>query len=135
MILRGSLKLNRSHEAMIENIDIGGPSMIRSAAKNYRDVLVVVRPADYDNVAELLKKDKITLEFREELAMKAFTATAYYDSIISRYFMSKTGKESDSVTFGFKKVDERLQIWRKPSSGAKLYNDNFVNSFSAIIFS
>ncbi len=124
----GSLKLNRSHEAMIENIDIGGPSMIRSAAKNYRDVLVVVRPADYDNVAELLKKDEITLEFREELAMKAFTATAYYDSMISRYFMSKTGKESDSVTFGFKKVDE-LRYGENPHQRAKLYNDNFVNSF------
>ena len=116
----GSLKLNRSHEAMIENIDIGGPSMIRSAAKNYRDVLVVVRPADYDNVAELLKKDKITLEFREELAMKAFTATAYYDSMISRYFMSKTGKESDSVTFGFKKVDE-LRYGENPHQEAALY--------------
>ncbi|WP_028829497.1 bifunctional phosphoribosylaminoimidazolecarboxamide formyltransferase/IMP cyclohydrolase [Proteocatella sphenisci] len=124
----GSLKLNKAHEEMIENIDIGGPSMIRSAAKNYKDVLVVVEPNDYDKITDMLKNEKITLELREELAMKAYSATAYYDAMISRYFMSKTGKESDSVTLGFKKVEE-LRYGENPHQAAKLYNDNFVNSY------
>ena len=82
----GTLKAEKSHEEMIENIDIGGPSMIRSAAKNYKDVTVIVDINDYDMVIEKLKNDELTLEDRKRLSYKAFSTTARYDALISSYF-------------------------------------------------
>lgn len=73
-------------EEAIENIDIGGPSMLRSAAKNHEDVLVVVDPADYTRVLDAIKNDAVTGELRRELAMKVFQHTARYDSLIAGYF-------------------------------------------------
>lgn len=124
----GSLKANKSHEDMIENIDIGGPSMIRSAAKNHRDVLVVVDPSDYDEVIERLQNGGADLNFREKMAMKAYSATAYYDSMIARYFMKKTNEESKTFTLGLKKVAD-LRYGENPHQGAKVYTDSFVTSY------
>lgn len=124
----GSLKAKKSHEEMIENIDIGGPSMIRSAAKNHRDVLVVVDPSDYDEVIERLQNGSADLDFREKMAMKAYSATAYYDSMIARYFMKKTSQESKTFTIGLKKVDD-LRYGENPHQGAKVYADTFVKSY------
>src|ERR1700738_4291010 len=72
-------------EELIENIDIGGPSMIRSAAKNFQDVAIVTRPADYEAVAEELTKSggRLSLETKWRLAQKAFATTAAYDSAIA----------------------------------------------------
>ncbi len=78
---------------MIENIDIGGPTMIRAAAKNFAFAAVVVNPASYDAVLqELTDADgKLSLGTRESLAAEAFSYTARYDSAISRWFVeSKT---------------------------------------------
>lgn len=72
-------------EDAIENIDIGGPSMLRSAAKNHEDVLVVVDPADYMRVLDAVKADAVTGELRRELAMKVFQHTARYDGLIAGY--------------------------------------------------
>jgi len=72
-------------EHAIENIDIGGPSMLRSAAKNHEDVLVVVDPADYGRVLEALKSGTATAALRRELAGKVFQHTARYDSLIANY--------------------------------------------------
>ena len=69
-------------EDLIENIDIGGPAMIRAAAKNYQDVAVVVSPADYDAVIEEMRKSGLSLETRWRLAKKAFRTTADYDAAI-----------------------------------------------------
>ncbi|MGA2772593.1 MAG: bifunctional phosphoribosylaminoimidazolecarboxamide formyltransferase/IMP cyclohydrolase [Bryobacteraceae bacterium] len=69
-------------EDLIENIDIGGPAMIRAAAKNYQDVAVVVSPADYGAVIEEMRKDGLSLETRWRLAKKAFRTTADYDAAI-----------------------------------------------------
>ena len=72
------------HEEVIENIDIGGPSMIRAAAKNYKYVTVVMDPSDYSKVLEELKsKGEISTELRRALARKVFQYTAYYDSLIA----------------------------------------------------
>ncbi|MGN6499451.1 MAG: bifunctional phosphoribosylaminoimidazolecarboxamide formyltransferase/IMP cyclohydrolase, partial [Tsuneonella sp.] len=75
-------------DEVIENIDIGGPSMVRSAAKNHRYVTIVTDPADYDAlIAELGEHDgATTLEFRKAMAAKAFAATAAYDAMISQWF-------------------------------------------------
>ena len=72
-------------EDAIENIDIGGPSMLRSAAKNHEDVLVVVDPADYSRVLDALKTNTATPALRRELAMKVFQHTARYDGLIAGY--------------------------------------------------
>jgi phosphoribosylaminoimidazolecarboxamide formyltransferase/IMP cyclohydrolase len=71
-------------EELIENIDIGGPTMIRAAAKNYQDVAVVVSPADYDGIVEELRREgKLSHETKWSLAKKAFRTTADYDAAIS----------------------------------------------------
>lgn len=66
----------------IENIDIGGPTMLRSAAKNHKDVMVICDPADYDRALEELKKGEVPYEFKYELALKVFQHTAAYDAMI-----------------------------------------------------
>ena len=71
--------------AAIENIDIGGPAMLRSAAKNHRSVLVVVDPGDYAEVAQRLEERRTDLDFRLRLAAKAFAHTARYDTAIAHY--------------------------------------------------
>ena len=87
----GTLKAEKSHDNMIENIDIGGPSMIRSAAKNYKDVTVIVDINDYDMVIEKLKNSDLTLEDRKRLSYKAFSTTARYDALITSYFAGEVG--------------------------------------------
>jgi len=72
-------------EDAIENIDIGGPSMLRSAAKNHEDVLVVVDPSDYSRVLDAVKGNMVTQALRRELAMKVFQHTARYDGLIAGY--------------------------------------------------
>jgi phosphoribosylaminoimidazolecarboxamide formyltransferase/IMP cyclohydrolase len=74
-------------EETIEFIDIGGPSMLRSAAKNFHDVIVLVDPADYPETIERLKAGNVELEFRKHLAGKVFTLTSAYDAAIARYLL------------------------------------------------
>ena len=83
-----TLKNTNNHNKIIENIDVGGPTMVRSAAKNYKDVTVITSSSQYGELIEELKNNKgsTTLEFREKLSRIAFTETAYYDSVISNYF-------------------------------------------------
>jgi phosphoribosylaminoimidazolecarboxamide formyltransferase/IMP cyclohydrolase len=78
-------KPNCHFDDAIENIDIGGPSMLRSAAKNHEDVLVLVDPTDYGRVLETVKGNTVTRALRRELAMKVFQHTARYDSLIAGY--------------------------------------------------
>lgn len=73
-----------SYEEAVENIDIGGPAMIRAAAKNHGDVTVIVDPADYDELIATI--DSIPYDFRQRMAAKAYARTAAYDSAISRWF-------------------------------------------------
>ena len=80
-------------EDAVENIDIGGPSMVRSAAKNHRDVAVVVDPADYAVVLEALRNDSLDLALRQRLAVKAFRHTAAYDGLISTWLAEQVGVE------------------------------------------
>ncbi len=75
-------------EQIIEGIDIGGSSLIRAAAKNFRDVIVVVDPNDYQKILNQIKQKRIDLNFRRELAKKAFQHTCYYDGAILDYFLN-----------------------------------------------
>ena len=83
-----TLNKTNNHSKIIENIDVGGPTMVRSAAKNYKDVTVITSSDQYEELIKELKinKGSTTLNFREKLSRVAFTETAYYDSIISDYF-------------------------------------------------
>ena len=83
-----TLKKTNNHNKIIENIDVGGPTMVRSAAKNYKDVTVITSSDQYEELINELNKNKgsTTLQFREKLSRIAFTETAYYDSVISNYF-------------------------------------------------
>ncbi|MDC0352717.1 bifunctional phosphoribosylaminoimidazolecarboxamide formyltransferase/IMP cyclohydrolase [Candidatus Pelagibacter sp.] len=86
-----TLKNTKNHQKIVENIDVGGPTMVRSAAKNYKDVTVITSSNQYEELIQELKSNKgsTSLEFREKLSRIAFTETAYYDSIISNYFNKK----------------------------------------------
>jgi phosphoribosylaminoimidazolecarboxamide formyltransferase/IMP cyclohydrolase len=81
-----------THEEIVENIDIGGPSMVRSAAKNYHDVAIVTDPGQYGEVMAELRKNQgaLPLELRERLASAAFARTAAYDRAIAGYFAGRT---------------------------------------------
>lgn len=87
-------KTGVSFADVIENIDIGGPTLIRSAAKNYKDVIIVTSPTQYELVADQLRQNHdISLEDREQLALDAFSHTAQYDAIISSYLRSRWTNE------------------------------------------
>lgn len=77
---------NHNHTDAVDNIDIGGPTLIRAAAKNHQHVLVVVEPTDYSEVIDLLSFGKIDLEYRIAMASKAFQHIAAYDIVIANYF-------------------------------------------------
>ena len=107
----------------IENIDIGGPSMIRSAAKNYESITVVVDPADYDAVLENIRDNKgeTTLKLRERLAIKAFVRTANYDRAISSFLnKEQTTDASFSQTLP---LTMRLRYGENPHQTGALYGD------------
>ena len=74
-------------EEALENIDIGGPTMVRASAKNFPDVIVVVDPADYPMILGLLQKGQVSREMRKKLAQKAFQHTATYDAAIAQYLL------------------------------------------------
>src|SRR5256714_7776636 len=107
----------------IENIDIGGPSMIRSAAKNYESVTVVVDPADYNLVIEDMRdhEGETTLKLRERLAIKAFIRTSDYDRAIGAYLnQEQTSEASFSLSLP---LVARLRYGENPHQGAALYGD------------
>jgi phosphoribosylaminoimidazolecarboxamide formyltransferase / IMP cyclohydrolase len=107
----------------IENIDIGGPSMIRSAAKNYESVTVVVDPADYEAVLENIRDNngETTLKLRERLAIKAFIRTAEYDRAIGT-FLNKEQATDASFSLSLPLVT-RLRYGENPHQSAALYGD------------
>src|SRR5437762_2694294 len=107
----------------IENIDIGGPSMIRSAAKNYESVTVVVDPADYDGVLENMRENngETTLKLREHLAIKAFIKTSDYDRTIGNYLNREQITEA-SFSLSLPLVS-KLRYGENPHQQAALYGD------------
>ena len=125
------LKEGVEREEAIENIDIGGPTMLRSAAKNYQDVSVVVDPADYQVVLDELKANKkVSVETNFYLSSKVFEHTASYDALIANYMRKERGAKGypEKLTLTFEKVQD-MRYGENPHQRAKLYNDNFVNSF------
>ena len=123
-------KAGVSDEEIIENIDIGGPTMLRAAAKNFVDVAVVVDPDDYEQVLASLKENKLDHEQRQTLAAKVFRHTANYDAMIARYFSIQTNEEfPENYTVTYEKV-QSLRYGENPHQKAAFYKDPIETSLS-----
>ena len=116
-------------EDAIENIDIGGPSMLRSAAKNYKDVTVVCNPENYAKIIEEIKANgNTTLETRLQLSAEAYTHTAQYDAMIATYMRKAAGlNEKLFLEFDLK---QSLRYGENPHQQAKFYGSAEAGSYS-----
>lgn len=115
----------------IENIDIGGPTMLRSAAKNHQDVAVVVDPADYKEILEQIKLEKeVKLATKQKLAAKVFRHTASYDALIAEYLTKAVGEEDpETVTYTFEKK-QSLRYGENPHQKATFYKKPLASNVS-----
>ncbi|WP_407269812.1 bifunctional phosphoribosylaminoimidazolecarboxamide formyltransferase/IMP cyclohydrolase [Radiobacillus sp. PE A8.2] len=119
-----------SEEDAIENIDIGGPTMLRSAAKNFRDVTVIVDPSDYDSVLAGLQEGTQSVEDRKLLAAKVFRHTANYDAMICNYFIDITDEQDpETYTVTYEKV-QSLRYGENPHQQAAFYKEGNVKGAS-----
>ena len=116
---------NKNHKKIIENIDIGGPTMVRAAAKNYNDVTVITSNNQYaDLINELnINNGKTSLKFRERMSQLAFTETAYYDALISNYFnnISNTHFPEKKIFYG--NLVEKLRYGENPHQQSAIYSN------------
>ena len=120
-----TIKKTNNHNKIIENIDIGGPTMARAAAKNFNDVTIITSTNQYSELISQLTsyKGSTTLEFRKKMSQEAFSETAYYDSVISNYF-SKISK----IHFPQKKIIhgnliEKLRYGENPHQESAIYSE------------
>lgn len=121
-------KPNVTKEEIIENIDIGGPAMLRSGAKNYQDVAVICDPTDYEFIIEELKANHAELSFKtkERLAHKVFAHTANYDAIISRYFAEQSESKENLwplITLSLSQI-QSLRYGENPHQKAGFYRED-----------
>lgn len=115
-----------TREEAIENIDIGGPSMVRAAAKNYKYVTIVVDPQQYQEVLDRIKTDSLTEDFKFELSRKAFLHTGLYDCAIAGYMTKEITGEKDGLPDIFAKAYTKIQDLRygeNPHQKAAFYKD------------
>lgn len=126
--------LNRkeaSHKEIIENIDIGGPTMLRSAAKNYENIAIITDPSDYETVLEEMRKNRgnVSTKTCMRLACKVFQKTSGYDRLIYQYFSKKTGGTTEEFPNRKEVVLEKLQELRygeNPHQRAALYKEQWT---------
>ena len=119
-----TLKSTKVHKKIIENIDIGGPTMVRAAAKNYNDITVITNPEQYKDLIEELNtnKSKTSLKFRQKMSEVAFTETAYYDGLISNYFNSQSKDLFPKKKLFFGNLIEKLRYGENPHQSAAIYS-------------
>jgi len=121
-------KDNCSFDEAIENIDIGGPAMIRAAAKNFMNVLIITDINDYQDVLSAIQNENITQELKFKLFLKAISYTSTYDAMIFDYF-NRIHKDNnfffDKLSFGFEKIQE-LRYGENPHQKAYFYKDIFA---------
>ncbi len=122
---KATLQKGADFAECVENIDIGGPTMIRAAAKNYQDVAVIVDPKDYDKVLNELANGGVSLEMKKYLQYKVFAHTAVYDSLISNYLAAQLGISfPDEVTFAYEKAQD-MRYGENPQQQAVFYKEQF----------
>ena len=118
-----------SEEEIIENIDIGGPSMLRSAAKNFNDVTVVTDIRDYDRIINELEHGGITLATRRSLAIKVFNTTASYDAAIANYFNKADNLVPEKLTLSYT-LEDTLRYGENPHQKAYHYVQDNNESYA-----
>jgi len=126
---KAAIESTDDYEVIIENIDIGGPAMVRSAAKNHDSVIIVTDVVDYDLVLNNLKNDTNTFEFRRDMMIKAYEHTAAYDSMIANYMNKRfnSGMGQKQFIVGEKVFDTRYG--ENPHQKGALYEfDNHLSN-------
>ena len=116
----------KNHKKIINNIDIGGPTMVRAAAKNYSNVTVITNLSQYDSLIENMKQNKggTSLDFRKKVALEAFGETAYYESLIYNYFNSiSSSKFPKKIVFGLNRF-EKLRYGENPHQDSAIYTSS-----------
>ncbi|MDB9738796.1 bifunctional phosphoribosylaminoimidazolecarboxamide formyltransferase/IMP cyclohydrolase [Candidatus Pelagibacter sp.] len=119
-----TLEQTNNHLKIIENIDIGGPTMVRAAAKNYNDVAVVTSSNQYSELINeiLLHKGSTSLKFREKMSSEAFSETAYYDAVISNYFNRIRNNNFPKKKIIYGNLVEKLRYGENPHQQAAVYS-------------
>ena len=125
-------KPNVSLEDALENIDIGGPTMLRAAAKNYPSVTVVSDPEDYGAVLNALRDEKVDQAFRRNLAAKAFQHVAFYDTVISQYLRDPADLFPQELTLAFQR-QQVLRYGENPHQQGALYREPLVGYSSLVV--
>tara|TARA_B100001559_G_scaffold315661_1_gene317919 strand:- start:1524 stop:3071 length:1548 start_codon:yes stop_codon:yes gene_type:complete len=124
------IKKTSNKKQIIENIDIGGPSLVRAAAKNCKDVTIITDKKDYSELIKELNKFKggTTSNFRNKMASKAFGLTAYYDAVVSEWFNRDIGLEfPERKTFFGKKINQ-LRYGENPHQKGSIYLNSLKNN-------
>ena len=119
-----TLAATNNHLKIIENIDIGGPAMVRAAAKNYNDVTVITCPGQYDDLIKELNinKGSTSLSFRQKMSEEAFSETAYYDSLVSNYFNKFNNNEFPKKKTIYGNLIEKLRYGENPHQSGAIYS-------------
>ena len=118
---------NKSPKNIIENIDIGGPTLVRAAAKNFKNVAIITNKGEYSNLIDELKRHngKTTLKFRETLSSKAFGLTAYYDSMIANWFNTKLDIKFPERKTIFGRKYKKLRYGENPHQESSIYVSDY----------
>jgi phosphoribosylaminoimidazolecarboxamide formyltransferase / IMP cyclohydrolase len=113
-----------NHSKIIENIDIGGPTMVRAAAKNYNDVTVITSSSQYDELIKQLKinNGSTSLDFRKKMSLDAFSETAYYDAIISNYFNKIENNDFPQKKIFYGNLIQKLRYGENPHQKSAIYS-------------
>ena len=117
---------------LIENIDIGGVTLIRAAAKNYKHVGILCNPNDYDEYVTRLRLNEVTIAYRKSLAMKGFIHTANYDSMIANFFMNSEYENSEQIDqlLISAPLKQKLRYGENPHQEAYYFESNHKSSYS-----
>ena len=121
-----TLEQTTNHVKIIENIDVGGPTMVRAAAKNYNDVTVITSPNQYEELIYEIKKNNgcTSLEFRKKMSSEAFSETAYYDAVISNYFNKINQNIFPKKKVIYANLIKKLRYGENPHQESAIYSKN-----------
>jgi phosphoribosylaminoimidazolecarboxamide formyltransferase / IMP cyclohydrolase len=119
-----TLEKTNNHLKIIENIDVGGPTMVRAAAKNYNDVTVITSSNQYNELIDEMEKNKgsTSINFRERMSLEAFSETSYYDAVISNYFNKIKNNNFPKKKIIYGNLIEKLRYGENPHQQAAVYS-------------
>ena len=121
-----TIKNTKDHKKIIENIDVGGPTMVRAAAKNYNDVTVITSVDQYNDLILQLNTNKgsTSLDFRQKMSKIAFSETAYYDALISNYFNKLTNDDFPKKKILASNLIDKLRYGENPHQHGAIYSNS-----------